>query len=106
MYSIFMVCSEIAHEHVLPSPPLTSTSYVQSPQTTQAFTDVITDGVRLRMRWWGGFDLIRRLMFIVAVTLVDFIQPDYAHVRAILCVSSSFTYSLVYSFMTYISVVI
>ena len=32
------------------------------------------------MRWWGGFDLIRRLMFIVAVTLVNFIQPDYAQV--------------------------
>ena len=71
---------EIAHEHVLPSPPLTSPSSVQSPQTTQALTDVITDGVKLRMRWWGGFDLIRRLMFILAVTLVDFIQPDYAQV--------------------------
>lgn len=49
-------------------------------QTTQAFTDVITDGVKLKMRWWGGFDLLRRLMFIAAVTIMDFILPDYSQV--------------------------
>lgn len=49
-------------------------------QTTQAFTDVITDGVKLKRRWWGGFDLIRRLMFIVVVTLFDLLLPDYTQV--------------------------
>lgn len=32
------------------------------------------------MRWWGGFDLLRRLMFIVSVTIFDFFQPDYEQV--------------------------
>lgn len=50
-------------------------------QTTQAFTDVITDGVKLKRRWWGGFDLIRRLMFIFFVTLFDLLQPDYTQVN-------------------------
>ena len=49
-------------------------------QTTQAFTDVITDGVRLRMRWWGGVDLLRRLMFIVSLTVFDIFLPDYVQV--------------------------
>ena len=50
------------------------------PQKTQAFTDVITDGVRLGSRWWGGFDLLRRLMFITVITFMDSIQPDFSQV--------------------------
>ena len=42
---------------------------------------MITDGVRLKMRWWGGFDLVRRLLFIMAITLLDFAQPDYSQVQ-------------------------
>lgn len=35
------------------------------------------------MRWWGGFDLLRRLMFIISVTIFDFFQPDYEQVTTI-----------------------
>jgi hypothetical protein len=70
---------------------------------TQAFTDVITDGVKLKMRWWGGFDLLRRLMFIVTITVLDFTRPDYSQlslclvsvvVLGVLCVSKPYTHSL------------
>ena len=49
-------------------------------QRTQAFTDVITDGLRLKMRWWGGWDLLRRLAFTVTITVLDFFKPDYSQV--------------------------
>ena len=51
------------------------------PQTTQAFTDVITDGVT--KRWWSGFDVIRRLMYIVMVTVTDFADPIYTQVEPV-----------------------
>ena len=48
-------------------------------QTTQAFTDVITDGVV--RRWWKGFDVIRRLMYIVIGTVFDMAFPEYTQVQ-------------------------
>ena len=36
----------------------------------------------MRRRWWSGFDVIRRLMYIVVVTVVDFSYPDYTQVLA------------------------
>ena len=48
-------------------------------QTTQAFTDVITDGVV--RRWWKGFDVIRRLMYIVLGSVFDLASPDYTQVQ-------------------------
>lgn len=52
---------------------------LSSPQTTQAFTDVITDGVT--KRWWSGFDVIRRLMYIVVANIADSADPNYTQVQ-------------------------
>lgn len=56
-------------------------AYTTSPltQTTQAFTDVITDGVV--RRWWKGFDVIRRLVYIVFGSVSDLAFPDYTQVQ-------------------------
>ena len=49
-------------------------------QHTQPFTDVLTKGIKVSCRWWSGFDLLRRLLFIIVVFFFSYVQPGYTQV--------------------------
>ena len=49
-------------------------------QHTQPFTDVLTKGIKVSCRWWSGFDLFRRLLFIIVVFFFSYVQPGYTQV--------------------------
>lgn len=47
---------------------------------TYVFTDVLTDGIKVSCRWWSGYDLYRRLLFITVVFVFNYINPDYIQI--------------------------
>ena len=51
-------------------------------QFTQPFTDVLNKDIKLCCRWWSGFDLLRRLLFISVVFFFNYVQPRYTQVYA------------------------
>ncbi len=52
-----------------------------SHQHTQPFTDVLNKGLKTSCRWWSGFDLFRRLLFILVVFAFNYFNPNYTQVR-------------------------
>ena len=49
-------------------------------QFTQPFTDVLNNDIVVSCRWWSGFDLLRRLLFITVVFFFNYVQPRYTQV--------------------------
>ena len=62
--------------------------YLSHAQFTKPFTDVLIKDIKLSCRWWNGFDLIRRLLFIMVVFFFNYVQPSYTQV----CIYISVTY--------------
>ncbi len=46
------------------------------PQYFQAYADVLTDGLTARHLWWGGWDIGRRLPFVVISFFVVLSRPS------------------------------
>lgn len=49
-------------------------------QFTQPFTDVLNKDIKVSCRWWSGFDLLRRLLFITVVFFFNYVEPSYTQV--------------------------
>ena len=63
---------------------VTSILYISpifSIQFTQPFTDVLNKDIKVSCRWWSGFDLLRRLLFIVVVFFFNYVKPSYIQVK-------------------------
>ena len=44
-------------------------------------TDVLNKDVKQSCRWWASFDLFRRLLFMVVVLSLNYLEPRYRQVR-------------------------
>lgn len=49
-------------------------------QMTQQLTDVLNKDLKPSCRWWGGFDLFRRLLFIIVILIFNYTHPQYSQV--------------------------
>ena len=50
-------------------------------QLTQQLTDVLNKDLKVSCRWWGSFDLFRRLLFIIVVLIFNYTLPRYTQVQ-------------------------
>lgn len=50
--------------------------FVYSLQMFQHYADVLTQGLKTKHRWWGGWDLGRRLPFVVIAAFIVHVRPS------------------------------
>ena len=55
-----------------------------SPQNFQAYADVLTDGLKDRHLWWGGWDIARRIPFVFCSFFVAIARPSLILVRPLI----------------------
>ena len=74
-----IICNAILYHLKLVSPLLHL--YISLQQHTLPFTDVLNKGLKTSRRWWSGYDLLRRLLFIVVSLLFNYVNPSFTQVH-------------------------
>ena len=50
-------------------------------QKAGPFSDVVNTGIKPGYKWWSGYDLFRRVLFVAVYYVFEYVNGDYTRVR-------------------------